>query len=250
MQPGGSETHSRVQRTGARDVRPVAPLLEAGSAIQGSERLCFGIVDGKNPLQAGAPEFLSIARGKGTNNQPGIPALKVPRDQEDSLQSPVADKGCSSKIQYHRPVGSPGRVSNRLLEVRGGGFIDSPTYIDRQDIATSFSRHSDCLAVHPMLAATCIPDAVFAAVFARGGADELLEPPGEVGPGREAALVCDFGEGKLALGDQRPRAFDPAVGEVTVRRRPGRSLESAGEMEGNYILDLTNGCSYLGSTNK
>ena len=95
----------------------------------------------------------------------------------------------------------------------------------------SFSPQIECFAVHHVLSETCGPDAGNTAVFARRGTDELLEPPGEVGPGREAAVVGDFGQGQLALGDQSLCAFDPAFSQVTVRRGPGRGLESSGEME-------------------
>ena len=84
--------------------------------------------------------------------------------------------------------------------------------------------------------ATAGRDALAGSIEARtvrsgGGADDALEPAGEVGLGREPADVGDVCEREPAFGDERLCALDAAVRDVAVWRRAGRRLEGAGEME-------------------
>lgn len=53
-----------------------------------------------------------------------------------------------------------------------------------------------------------------------------------MGLGRESAYVGDGADRKLAFRNQLLRAFDPTVGQIPVRCRPGRRLEGSSEMEG------------------
>ena len=65
----------------------------------------------------------------------------------------------------------------------------------------------------------------------RRDANDALEAPREVGLGRESAHFGNGAERKPVLRDQALRVLDPTAGHVTMRRRPGRRLEGAGEME-------------------
>ena len=49
--------------------------------------------------------------------------------------------------------------------------------------------------------------------------------------GGKTADIGNLDQRQTAFGDQRLGVFDPAVGEIAVRRRPGRRLEGPGEME-------------------